>query len=105
MKWDTLLRPYYGKRLRITINGVAINPDDESKTRTFIRRVGQVNGYTDVFGPGSLYYDAVKAVRNRHSEEEMDVFSVTVEIAGANDKDTESAIRTKERHAKKVARG
>jgi hypothetical protein len=103
-KWDEILRPYYGKRLRITVNGMTLDPDGERGTRTYIRRVGQVNGYTDVFGPGSLYYDAIKAVRNRHSTEEMDVLSLSVEIAAPNDRDTESAIRTKAAHVKKVTR-
>lgn len=89
-RWEAKLKPYYGKRVRITVNGYTINPDTEDKTRTFIRRVGQLDGYASMFGPGSLYSKAIKVVRNRHSTDELDVTSLTIELADDGDTDGES---------------
>lgn len=88
--WHKALKPYYGKRVRFTINGYVTDPKTKERTRIFIQRVGNLENYADMFGAGSLYYDGVKAVRNRHSEGELVVTSVTTELASAKDKDTES---------------
>lgn len=88
-RWHNRLKPLYGSRLRLTLNGYTTDPATGKRTRTYIRRVGFVAGYGDVFGPGALYSKAIKTVRNRHSVDELVVTSVTVELADDADVDDE----------------
>lgn len=89
-EWHGRLKRYYGKKIRITVNGFRANPDDEEdRHRIFIRRVGVVRGYADVFGPGSLFARALRVVRNIASQAELVVSSVTFELADESDEDEE----------------
>lgn len=88
--WDRRLRDYYGQTVRLSLNGFRVDPKTGKRRRIFIRRVGFLSGYGDMFGPGSLYAKAARTVRNRGSEDELVVTSLTVELADSDDEDAES---------------
>lgn len=88
--WHKRLKGYYGQRVRLSLNGFRVDPKTGKRRRIFIRRVGQLDGYGDMFGPGSLYAKAARTVRNRGSEDELVVTSLTVELADDDDDDAES---------------
>lgn len=87
--WKGRASQYYGERVRVSLNGFRVDPKTGKRVRIFIRRVGQLDGYGDLFGPGSLYAKAAKVVRNRGSEDELVITSVTIERADENESDEE----------------
>lgn len=77
---DKQLDPFYGREVRVRIAFGRIDPDSGdvlgrvNATRTF-----ELNEYSDMFGPGSAYADALHAVKSRHSPDELVVYSFTIE--------------------------
>lgn len=84
------LRDYYGERVRLTINGWRVNPDTKERHRISIQRVGQLDTYADMFGPGSLYAAALRVVRNKASLDDLIVSSLSIEFAESADENNES---------------
>jgi hypothetical protein len=89
-KWDADLAPYYGKTIRLTLNGWRKNPKTNKTRRIFIRRIATLNAYSDFFGPGSMYAKALKVVRDIASDDELVISSLTIEEASEGDTDTET---------------
>lgn len=83
------LRGLRGETVTMTFTGAHI--DDSGKARKFrVQRTFQLNSYSDVMGPGSAYASAVKYIRDKHSEETLVTYGITVETADASDEDSES---------------
>lgn len=90
-KWDARLKDYYGERVRLTLNGYVV----EGKTgrllsRIYIRRVRILESYSDMFGPGSMYAQALRVVRDRWSDADLRITSLTLELASEGDEDEEN---------------
>lgn len=89
-EWNRHLRPYYGRRVRVVLNGYRTDPDTDEKYRTQIVRVIQLDGYGDMFGPASAMMKMAKVLRNRYSKDELVTTSISVELADDGDGDGES---------------
>jgi hypothetical protein len=74
------LRGLRGKTVTATFSGARID-DDGTKRRFTAKRTFVLNRYTDMFGPGSAYSSAIHDVRDRHSDETLVTYSITIEVA------------------------
>lgn len=72
------LRGLGGKDVTLKIRGMRID-DDGTERRFTATRTFQLKSYSDVFGPGSAFGSVLHAVRERHSDEELVIFSLTFE--------------------------
>ena len=78
------LRGLRGQDVTVTFNGAHI--DSGGKIHRFrIKRSLTLNAYSDIFGPGSAYASAVKTVRDKHSDELLVTYGITVEPATGED--------------------
>jgi hypothetical protein len=73
------LRGLRGEEVTVRIRGARIDPDTQEERRFTVRRSFTMNRYSDVFGPGSAYHDAIRAIRDRHSNDELVVYSFDIE--------------------------
>lgn len=81
-EWESRLAPYYGHRVRVSLNGYYVDPESgEPASRIYFTATEQLNSYADFFGPDSIYMRLAKRVRNSSSESELVVTSVSVELA------------------------
>lgn len=87
--WHARIKQYYGKRVRVTMNGYRTDPKTGKRKRVQIHRVRQLDGYASMFGPSSLYASMAKAVRNQASEDELVTTSLSFELADDTDEDGE----------------
>jgi hypothetical protein len=88
-RWESILRDYYGRRVLVTMNGYRTNPETGERHRIQIKRVRKIDGYGDMFGPGSVYGKMAKVVRNIASEDELVTTSLTLELADDDAEDSE----------------
>lgn len=69
-----------GERIVVHVRGKRIDADTGRERRFDVKRELTYNRYTDLFGPGSVYADAIKAVRERYSEDELVTDDITIEV-------------------------
>lgn len=72
------LRGLRGQEVTLKMRGSRL--DDEGNERRFVaRRTFTLNRYSDVFGAGSAFASALHDVRERHSDEELTIYEVSIE--------------------------
>lgn len=82
------LRGLRGQNVTVIVNGSRQTEDGEHH-RFRSQRTVRYNEYSDIFGPASAYYSAMKAVRNRHSPDKFLTYSIIVQPATGEDDDDE----------------
>ena len=75
------LRGLRGEDLKVTVRGRRVDADTGQERRFQVIRTVHYRNYNDLFGPGSVYGSAIKAVRDRHSDEQLITDSITIEAA------------------------
>ena len=70
-----------GERIVVHVKGRRIDADTGRERRFDVRREMTYNRYSDLFGPGSVYGSAIKAVRERHSGDELVTDEISIEPA------------------------
>jgi hypothetical protein len=64
--------------------------DDNGVEHNFrVRRTFQLHTYRDAFGPGSAYASAIRYVRDKHSDNVINIVSFVIEESEPGDQDSE----------------
>jgi hypothetical protein len=72
------LRGLSGERITATFNGGRKNVETGEHRRWTAHRTFVYNRYSDMFGPGSAYLSAIRAVRQRYSDWEIIIYSIDI---------------------------
>jgi hypothetical protein len=82
------LRGLRGEEVTMVFKGQHIDSKNNKKRFT-VRRTFTLNSYSDAFGPGSAYASAIHYIRDKHSDDQLNVMNFSIEEADSGDEDSE----------------
>lgn len=78
-----------GERVTLFFNGKRIDAETDKEHTFRLQRTFVFRKYADVFGAGSAYASAIHFMRDAHSDDELLIMSIALEIADDDAEDFE----------------